>query len=85
MAACICEVYVMANIKPNITFDGTMTDPAHTREKEDTSQLGKGGPPCAPPARSAAETVARAGGCCPPAPPASFFQCILVDFGSEYM
>ena len=34
---------MMAKIKPDITFDGTVTDPLLTREKEDTLQLGKRG------------------------------------------
>ena len=41
----------MARIKPNITIDGTMTNSPLALEKEDTLQLGKGGPPPrAPPA-----------------------------------
>ena len=68
----------MPKIKPNITFDGTMTEPL-TLEKEDTLQLGKGG--CRAEARAAAKTVARAGGC-RPRTPRPFF-CLFDIFWSK--
>ena len=70
----------MARIIPHITFGRTRQSP-YKPEKKRVLQLGKGGSPSAPPARAAARSVDRSGGCSPPNPlPFSFFVTIMVEF-----
>ena len=71
----------MARIMRKITFDETRQSP-YKQEKKNILQLGEGGPPRAPPARTAARSVDRSGGCRPPNPLAVllFFCTIMVEF-----
>ena len=78
----------MAKLKPNITFDGTMTDPPPYPRERGHFAAWKGAAARASGARGGQDR--RSGGGLPtPAPPAPrasyffvFFKYILVEFGS---
>ena len=63
----------MATIKPNITFDGTMTDPPPNPGDKGHFAAWKGGAAARASGARGGQDRRSGGGLPPPAPPASFF------------